>query len=124
MGLDMYLDGIEVLGDGKIERTDCLVEWRKANAIHGWFDKNIHKIRNLEHYKVTRNDLQKLYDTCKAVLDDPNKAEELLPHMEGCFFGKYDYGDWYWDDLKYTEEEVRELLADETYDYFEYRAWW
>jgi len=63
-------------------------------------------------YHVSREQLQELLDTIKKVLACKNKAKDLLPTTSGFFFGSTDYDDYYWDDLRRTEKELTELLAD------------
>ena len=46
--------------------------WRKANAIHGWFERNVAdgQLENCEYYLVSKEHLESLRDTCKHVLDN------------------------------------------------------
>lgn len=72
MGLDMYLykdnaqDGEEVM------------YWRKANQIHGWFERHCGGgcIENCEPVSVTRGDLKTLVVTCEAVLMNCEMVED------------------------------------------------
>lgn len=46
---------------------------------------------------------------------DPSVAEELLPTTSGCFFGSYDYDEYYVEDIKETIDIITKAL--ETTDF-------
>lgn len=85
--------------------------WRKANAIHKWIVDNcadgIDECQTIYVYDVQLKDL---YDCVCKVLDDPTKAKSLLPTSEGFYFGSQEYGDWYFDDLKYTKDLLERVM--------------
>ena len=120
MGLDMYLTKhtyvkrwshddtdklheVSVTKGGKIlahiqpERVSYIIEqigyWRKANAIHGWFVKNVQDGNdNGEENYVSEDDLKKLLETCQKVLAGSKLVEgvvqrgsELTPETDGKF---------------------------------------
>ena len=62
MGLDMFLY--------KVKREEAAY-WRKANAIHSWFERNVAdgEIENCEDYYVSKEKLIKLRDDCNKVLN-------------------------------------------------------
>lgn len=148
MGLDMYLTGERFLWDDKTERepvknriAEILPEvstlevshvtveaayWRKANAIHDWFVKNVQDgVDECQKADVSKEDMQKLLETINAVLADHSKAPELIPTASGFFFGDTSYGEYYFEDLKYTKERL-ELLLSPAYNKwsFYYRSSW
>jgi len=85
--------------------------WRKANAIHGWFVENIQDgDDDCKKYDVPPSLLRDLVKDCKEVLDNPDKAPELLPVKEGFFFGGYNYDEWYFEYVKYTADRLSKLL--------------
>jgi hypothetical protein len=113
----------------KQEKIKYVVEevgyWRKANAIHKWFVDNVQKgVDNCGVYIVTAKQLEDLLDTCKEVLDNKDKAPELLSSQEGFFFGGTDYDEYYFGDIIQTIEILEECLADELADEFEYTSSW
>ena len=107
--------------------------WRKCNAIHAWFVKNVQNgIDDCGSYSVDDEKLRELLDTVNKVLEDHSKAEELLPSQSGFFFGSTEYGSWYFDDLERTKKELTELFekfsdGEGNFDYnwnFEYQSSW
>lgn len=101
--------------------------WRKANAIHSWFVKNVQEGKDdCGTYYVSRGDLKNLMETCQTILDNPSKAEELLPTSSGFFFGSTEYDDWYFGDLKKTVDICKECLSieDDLVDNFFYHSSW
>lgn len=109
MGLDMYLSakkymskyfdesdtakieqvnkifGVEGLEDndyGAEEVKFRVAYWRKANMIHRWFVENCQDGEdNCDETYVSREDLEKLLQLCKDVMEDMGKAEEsFYPH--------------------------------------------
>ena len=101
-------------GDGTMDVREVTFEamyWRKANAIHRWFVDNIQDgVDNCAEYYVDIKYLTELRDLCKKVLDDPEKAMELLPPKSGFFFGSTDIDDFFIDDLTTTVERFDYLL--------------
>ncbi len=129
MGLDMYLRGKRYLFDKEVEEhsfddvlkftggrkpkeiTFMLGYWRKANAIHNWFVKNVQGGEDdCEEYLVPFSYLVKLRDACKEALD--NKNPDILEPVSGFFFGSTDIDDWYWEEIKKTYELMAELCQD------------
>lgn len=133
MGLDMYLIAKRYIspydpadaeltelakainfGDGTMEVREVTFEamyWRKANAIHWWFVDNIQDgVDNCAEYYVDIKYLTELRDLCKKVLEDPEKAMELLPPKSGFFFGSTDIDEFFIDDLTSTVERFDYLL--------------
>lgn len=103
--------------------------WRKANAIHSWFVKNVQNGQDdCGSYYVSRERLKNLMDACQSVLNNPSLKEETLPTSSGFFFGGTEYDDWYFDNLKKTVDICKECLLvgsdDELVDSFYYQSSW
>lgn len=123
MGLDMYLtknrpgtDGCELLG-----------YWRKANHVHGWFERNTSDgyIENCELYPVCRGDLICLMGDCRKVLDDPSCAARVMPREDGFFFGGQAFDSDHFETLDETIEIVNRALEKvDEWDELFYHAWW
>jgi hypothetical protein len=147
MGLDMYLSAKRYLWKMKEEEQEIAQKiadsvgtngmrvkeitceamyWRKANAIHYWFVQNVQSgDDDCREYYVPRTKLESLLGVCKEVLDDPSKADDLLPPAEGFFFGSAQIDDWYWDDLKETIGTIDRLLVNTTDEWeFYYASSW
>jgi len=150
MGLDMYLYAkryvseyspgdkalrseldklTELTGGFPIQEVSCeVVYWRKANAIHKWFVKNVQDgVDNCASHYVSRDKLEKLMELCKEVLDNHKKADELLPTGSGFFFGAIDYDEYYFEELQSTVTRLERLFSNpEIMDnfQFEYQSSW
>ena len=127
MGLDMYLEEKKYIGanyehrevEGEINITikgkplniplEKVVSitldvayWRKANQIMRWFTRHPDWNEDKQEVELSGKDISALVDLCKLVLADHSKAEQLLPTMEGFFFGGTDYDEYYFSNLKDT----------------------
>jgi hypothetical protein len=131
MGLDMYLYAERYISEytdkemqsevesivkmpGKVNYvTSEVIYWRKANAIHNWFVKNVQDgVDDCKKYYVPKEKLIELRDTLKEILENKDKVEELLPHMQGFFFGSYNYDEYYFEEITRTEMELTKLIDD------------
>jgi hypothetical protein len=143
MGLDMYLNAKRYLWSTEGELSEAIAKafpelkekrvkeiiveamyWRKANAIHKWFVDNVQEGNdNCGDYWVSREQLQELADLIKEVL--AKKDANKLPPQSGFFFGSTDVDDYYWQDLKRTQEGLERVLVEfpEQWD-FEYHSSW
>ena len=70
--------------------------WRKANAIHRWIEDNVvndgehlHELQNCEYYHITEDDIKRLRDACKTVLDNTKLVEGKVKNGE-----VYENGKW------------------------------
>lgn len=112
--------------------------WRKANAIHRYFDSLVGGIENCQDYDIPTESLKKLKEICEKILSASGEkqkvlAEELLPTQEGFFFGGTDLNDkdifdCYLEDLKETIRIINlcEKFKEDTGGdcWFTYHAWW
>jgi len=84
--------------------------WRKANAIHGWFVKNVQDNRDdCRSYYVDSSQLKSLKSVCEnsLLLKNPH----LLMPVEGFFFGHNDIDGYYWAIIKNTIEQLDRVFA-------------
>ena len=116
-----YGKGVPLVKEVKID----VGYWRKANAIHAWFVKNVQdgEDKCLPHY-VAREQLQELRDTCQRVLDFKHLANELLPTQSGFFFGETEFNEWYYRDLEHTIKIIDDVLGLPEDWEFEYCSSW
>ena len=141
MGLDMYLSAKKYIGSDEAVKVEGVeagsmrlkgvtyegMYWRKANQIHNWFVEHVQGgVDNCQEYYVDKEILADLMNVCGEVIADPSKAEELLPSSGGFFFGSTDYDEWYWENVKRTHKELKELLKlDLGYEWsFSYQSSW
>jgi hypothetical protein len=146
MGLDMYLNAKRFLWYSEDELADNIkrnfpdlpehmrvkevtieaMYWRKSNAIHKWFvDKVQDGEDECQEFEVSLAQLEELLEVIEQVLENPDRAGELLPPQAGFFFGGTDMDQWYWDDLKQTQSKLQELFTRDwkSWDFY-YRASW
>jgi len=105
MGLDMFLAKKPKSSDkDDIYISDNeLAYWRKANAIHSWFISNCAGgLDNCEPVSITKDELLELRARCFECLDNPDRANEILPVKSGFFFGSENYDEWYFRDISGT----------------------
>ena len=135
MGLDMYLNARRyfwsydeeqqadaqaiaaaagVDDDYKVDSVSIeLMYWRKANAIHNWFVKNVQDGRDeCQRSDVSYDDLLALQRAVNTVIEAGNEemAHSVLPTKSGFFFGPTDYDQWYWEDMKRTKEFLDKFI--------------
>jgi hypothetical protein len=85
--------------------------WRKANQIHKWFVNNVQESNDdCKEYYVSDEKIKELYDLCVEIINNPKKAEELLPTYTGSFFGSYEYDEYYMRNLQHTIDILEPLL--------------
>lgn len=114
--------------------------WRKANAIHGWFVREVQGgVDDCREAYVSRQQLVALRDACKSVVSVSVSglgtgvyqrgaaAVGLLP-TSGFFFGSTEMDEWYYADLKHTIEmidHVLSLIPEDFWDWsFYYHSSW
>ncbi len=151
MGLDMFITGkqriwgitdesIELqnnvsasfpeLGDAKVNVVEAEIGyWRKANAIHNWFVKNVQDGEDdCKEAYLNKADLERLLYVINEVLQDTSKAPELLPSTSGFYFGSTEYDSRYFNDLEYTKDLLTKLIDKWETDYknwdFYYQSSW
>ena len=120
------LDAHQFITKDSFNGITCMIPvgyWRKANAIHRWFVYNCGGGERDSGLYVDISELHDLKKICLEVLADHSKAMELLPPMEGFFFGTTEVGDWYFRDLEHTVKMI-EKIEQSKYDTFEYTSSW
>lgn len=146
MGLDMYLNAskyfwhdeeptITVNGKPfKAKEIRCeAAYWRKANAIHGWFVRNVQGGEDeCKPHDVSREQLIELRDLCASILKARGNQRETLinkklPPTSGFFFGNTTDREYYLADLKDTvaklDAALKEYSEEDGWE-FEYRSSW
>lgn len=90
MGLDMYLycnsrkvcqdmNDADDFMESYDRKAGIAIRWRKSNAIHQWFVDNVQNGNDdCGYYDVEVEDLVKLHDTCRAVLDSTELVDGVV----------------------------------------------
>lgn len=129
MGLDMFLT--------VRKKNNPFFDWNndvedvyfgKLNWIRNWFVKHLELNENecAEDVLVPKEKLEELLSDVRAVLNNHDLAEQLLPTKGGFFFCGTDYSDYYFDSLIGVETEILELLTTtdfETEDVYYDESW-
>ena len=119
------LTGLDKEGTGGLTVSFAAGYWRKQNAIHNWFVKNVgNNIDECQEMWVTRENLESLKTMCQLVLSVPIRAKEFLPTQSGFFFGSTEFDDWYFQGLIDTIGIIDRCLAMPTDIDFYYQASW
>lgn len=129
MGLDMFLTVRKK--DNPIFDWNNDVEdvyFRKLNWIRNWLVKHLdlNEDECAENVLVPKEKLEELLSDVRAVLNNHDLAEQLLPTKGGFFFGGTDYSDYYFDSLIGIETEIQALLTTtdfETEDVYYDESW-
>lgn len=88
-----------------------LATWRKANQIHNYIVQNFGKgIDDQNPIYLTDEHLEQILGVIREVGNDPVKAQKLLPPVEGFHFGGTELDSYYWQDLAYTRERLKQIL--------------
>lgn len=112
MGLDMYFTRRNIKDNVEFECGYL----RKANHIHGWMVENVcGGYDDCNEHIVDKGKLMELEATCERVLDSIKAgsweiAKKELPITTGFFFGSYEYGEWYVDDIKKTLDIINKIM--------------
>lgn len=121
------LTGLQDNFDGSVIKEISIEAgyWRKANAIHDWFVRNVQEGEDdCGNYRVDREQLCELKEACEKVLEGVSEPQDELPTANGFFFGSTDYDQWYYDNLKHTVAIIDRCLAlPQGWD-FEYHSSW
>lgn len=120
--IDLSADGKEI--PINLKKVSKIVEhaayWRKSNAIHNWFVKNVQDGEDdCKEYPVSFKQLMQLKETCKKVLE--KKSADGLEPVGGFFFGSTEVDEYYFGDIQETIIALEGLDAEG--DYY-YRASW
>lgn len=126
MGLDIYFykkeDGVSV--EETLHSGENVGYLRKVNVLYGYCESNtgmsVSK-DDITYSVMDRFDMVDIVSTAEEVLIKKDSgvsqdefedfADSMLPYTEGFFFGCYDYGDGYIDQLKALIEEMENILS-------------
>lgn len=122
--VDLYFKEIDNRKEkiNEIDPYNKVAYFRKVNFLMSFFDYE----GNCEYVPIDKNQVIDLIDTCKQVLENYNRANELLPTQCGFFFGSTDYDEFYFSDVKDVLDKFTEILDTTDWDNDELvmYAWW
>ena len=102
--------------------------WRKSNAIHNWFVREIGDgVDDCRALELTTDRLRDLVKLCERVTERNWEANELLPTESGFFFGGTEYDEYYYEGIAHTADRLRYILAEldaKKIDWLVYQASW
>ena len=103
MGLDMYV---------RDENDKEIAYWRKFNALHAWFVKNLQDgVDECQpSRRITRQDVEQIIYILKTVKKTPMAAKVLLPSTDGFFFGSTEYDRFFIQDVYESIEVFQRML--------------
>jgi len=91
-----------------------VMEWRKFNALHKWFVDNVQEgVDDCKECFVDESDLKMLLETLTYVFDNKDSAETILPTAQGFFFGSDEIDEYYWEEVKSTIIQLKDLLEED-----------
>lgn len=102
--------------------------FRKANHIHGWFEKLAPEDWQGEQFSVDRDKILELRKLCAEILEkkDDELSAEILPPTQGAFFGGNDIDAYYYRSVKEMYDAINKIesLKDSEEWYYTYSASW
>jgi hypothetical protein len=103
-----------------------VMEWRKFNALHKWFVDNVQEgVDDCKECFVDESDLKMLLETLTYVYENKDTAETILPTAQGFFFGSDEIDEYYWEEVKSTIIQLKDLLEEDNKGAsFYYRSSW
>ena len=94
-----------------IEVAMPIAVWRRAYQIHHWFVQNCQDgVDDGRRTLVGREQLEELLDLCDLVLEEPDKAAEVLPVVKGREQLLNPYGDIYFEQVRDTVKVLERAL--------------
>lgn len=120
MGLDIFF---------KRRQSKDIGYFRKVNFLVKYFADLGFDVYNQTPFIINKEDVEELLSRCNKVLKDHSKAKELLPTMDGFFFGSIEYNNNYFDDVlkvrDYVDSELLPQFDDlENNESIEFSTWY
>lgn len=96
-----------------------------GKVVNGYLLKDVIEAEFIEEDGDTKGFLKEPILEDGLVIKDPSVAEDLLPTIDGFFFGSRNYDEFYYDDVKRTYHELSKLLKDQntSAEYFYSASW-
>lgn len=104
MGLDCYFVRRKMTNIGHFRKINFLIKFFKDRGLD---------IKKQTPLLIKKKDIEVLLYRCNEVLNDHNKASELLPTTSGFFFGSTEYDEYYFDDVKQVKNYIIDTLINQ-----------
>lgn len=106
---------IDELNDIDCENFEFLAYFRKVNFLFEFFSGSLNEDETTAI--ITRGEMETLIDNCEFVLNNRDKASEILPTCDGFFFGSLDYDDYYFESVAKVLLSFQVILENYSDDY-------
>lgn len=111
MGLDIFISERDKKTRDIVSQD--FLYYRKSNFLFAYFQNVANKVKYDQIYTCTisKEELEDIADRCEKIINNHTLAEELLPTMEGFFFGSTDYDEMYFDKIEEVYIDFKHILA-------------
>lgn len=106
---------IDELNDIDCENFEFLAYFRKVNFLFEFFSGSLNEDETTA--VITRWEMEELIEKCEFVLNNRDKASEILPTCDGFFFGSLDYDDYYFESVAKVLLSFQVILENYSDDY-------
>ena len=106
---------IDELNDIDCENFEFLAYFRKVNFLFEFFSGSLNEDETT--VVITRGEMEELIEKCEFVLNNRDKASEILPTCDGFFFGSLDYDDYYFESVAKVLLSFQVILENYSDDY-------
>lgn len=106
---------IDELNDIDCENFEFLAYFRKVNFLFEFFSGSLNEEETTA--VITRGEMEELIEKCEFVLNNRDKASEILPTCDGFFFGSLDYDDYYFESVAKVLLSFQVILENYSDDY-------
>ena len=106
---------IDELNDIDCENFEFLAYFRKVNFLFEIFSGSLNEEETTA--VITRGEMEELIEKCEFVLNNRDKASEILPTCDGFFFGSLDYDDYYFESVAKVLLSFQVILENYSDDY-------
>lgn len=110
-----FVDNVQ---DGQDDCEAYCVEWDELGRLLEVCEEVISSSRLVRGSILARkvwNSIRQTWDEQREpgrVIENPTVAKELLPVRQGCFFGNYEYDEFYLKNVVETRDWAKRMLAD------------
>lgn len=107
MGLDIFFFR---RNRNKEVEAEEIAYFRKVNFLVRFFDDRGFNTEEQIPLEITKEMCEELLERCRTVLDDVTTCKELLPTMDGFFFGSTAYNNYYIQDIELVVQKLEKNI--------------